>query len=117
DNGAGGVLTSNGNLDIRAATLGNAGGQILHAGDGQLTVHTQRLNGKGGTIASNGDLGLYDGSFDLSDGTTQANRITVDGQALITAGGSLTALGNEQLTLTTSGLIDNRAGRIATNGD
>ncbi|QEM81963.1 hemagglutinin repeat-containing protein [Halomonas binhaiensis] len=117
NNGAGGTLASNGDLDIRAATLGNAGGQILHAGDGQLTVHTQRLNGNGGTITSNGYLGLYDGSFDLSDGTTQAQRITVDGQALITAGGSLTALGNGQLTLTTTGHIDNRAGRIATNGD
>uniref|UniRef100_UPI002609F6B2 two-partner secretion domain-containing protein n=1 Tax=Halomonas sp. TaxID=1486246 RepID=UPI002609F6B2 len=117
DNGAGGVLTSNGDLDIRAATLGNAGGQILHAGDGQLTVHTQRLNGKGGTIASNGDLGLYDGSFDLSEGTTQANRITVDGEALTTAGGSLTALSDDTLMLTTNGQIDNRAGRIATNGD
>ncbi|TGP30066.1 hypothetical protein EN871_34755, partial [bacterium M00.F.Ca.ET.228.01.1.1] len=45
DNGNGGTLASNGNLDIHARTFGNAGGTVQQAGSGSLVITTQDLTG------------------------------------------------------------------------
>jgi filamentous hemagglutinin len=116
DNSAKGTLTSDGDLSVTASTLDNTQGTIAHAGTGALTIQVSALNGQGGTIASNGQLGMHGGAINLANGTTYAQSITLDGDALTTAGGNFTALGGTPLSLTVRGLFDNTGGKVATNG-
>ena len=116
DNGASGTLASNGDLQITAATLGNAGGTVQHAGTGTLAINAHTLNGEGGKLLSNGSLQLVGETTDLRNGTTAAQRINVQTGELVTAGGSLTAAGTDVLALNVRGTLDNTAGTVATNG-
>ncbi|HHB9415347.1 hemagglutinin repeat-containing protein [Stenotrophomonas maltophilia] len=116
DNGNGGTLASNGNLDIHARTFGNAGGTVQQAGSGSLAITTQDLTGAGGTLLSNGSLDLQGDSLDLRDGTTTAQRISIDGDSVITAGGQLSALGAQPLQLQARSLLDNTGGTLGSNG-
>jgi len=116
DNGNNGTLASNGDLQITAATFGNAGGTVQHAGSGTLAINAHTLNGQGGKLLSNGTLQLLGESTDLRNGTTAAQRIRIQTGDLITAGGTLTAAGTEALALDVRGRLDNTAGTLATNG-
>ncbi|HDS1675611.1 TPA: hemagglutinin repeat-containing protein [Stenotrophomonas maltophilia] len=116
DNGNGGTLASNGNLDIHARTFGNAGGTVQQAGSGSLAITTQDLAGAGGTLLSNGSLDLQGDTLDLRDGTTTAQRISIDGDSVITAGGKLSALGTQALQLQARSLLDNTGGTLGSNG-
>ncbi|HDS1524668.1 TPA: hemagglutinin repeat-containing protein [Stenotrophomonas maltophilia] len=116
DNGNGGTLASNGNLDIHARTFGNAGGTVQQAGSGSLAITTQELTGAGGTLLSNGSLDLQGDSLDLREGTTTAQRISIDGDSVITAGGQLSALGAQPLQLQARSLLDNTGGTLGSNG-
>ncbi|MDT3486392.1 hemagglutinin repeat-containing protein [Stenotrophomonas maltophilia] len=116
DNGNGGTLASNGNLDIHARTFGNAGGTVQQAGSGSLVITTQDLTGAGGTLLSNGSLELQGDSLDLRNGITTAQRISIDGDTVITAGGQLSALGTQALQLQASSLLDNTGGTLGSNG-
>ncbi|WP_267225775.1 filamentous hemagglutinin N-terminal domain-containing protein [Dyella silvae] len=116
DNGDGGTLASNGDLQISATTLGNAGGTIQQAGQGSLTIYATALHGAGGTLASNSNLTLAGGTFDLRNGNTYAQGIAVDAAALTTAGGQFSAMGTSPLSINVRGVLDNTAGTIAANG-
>ncbi|MCU1064504.1 hemagglutinin repeat-containing protein [Stenotrophomonas maltophilia] len=116
DNGNGGTLASNGNLDIHARTFGNAGGTVQQAGSGSLVITTQDLTGAGGTLLSNGSLDLQGDTLDLRNGTTTAQRISIDGDTVITAGGQLSALGTQALQLQARSLLDNTGGTLGSNG-
>ncbi|MFG3450099.1 hemagglutinin repeat-containing protein [Stenotrophomonas sp. NPDC047960] len=116
DNGNNGTLAGNGDLQITAATLGNAGGNVQQAGTGTLAIHAHTLNGQGGKLLSNGSLDLVGDTTDLRNGTTAAQRISVQTGALTTAGGTLTAAGTDALVLGVRGTLDNTAGTLATNG-
>ncbi|WP_294989962.1 hemagglutinin repeat-containing protein [uncultured Stenotrophomonas sp.] len=116
DNGNGGTLASNGNLDIHARTFGNAGGTVQQAGSGSLVITTQDLTGAGGTLLSNGSLELQGDTLDLRNGTTTAQRISIDGDTVITAGGQLSALGTQALQLQARSLLDNTGGTLGSNG-
>ncbi|ULU27704.1 filamentous hemagglutinin N-terminal domain-containing protein [Dyella terrae] len=116
DNSTKGTLTSDGDLSITASTLDNTQGIIAHAGTGALTIQVSALSGQGGTIASNGQLGVHGGAINLANGTTYAQSITLDADSLTTAGGKLTALGGTPLDLTVRGMFDNTRGTVATNG-
>ncbi|WP_313282889.1 hemagglutinin repeat-containing protein [Stenotrophomonas indicatrix] len=113
---AGGTLASNGDLTLQAQTLDNSAGKIQHAGSGQLQVLAQTLLGSGGSVLSNGTLVLEGKTLDLSKATTSARRIDIDADSLTTAGGALTATGEEALRLRVQGLLDNRGGSLASNG-
>lgn len=113
---AGGTLASNGDLTLQAQTLDNSAGKIQHAGSGQLQVLAQTLLGAGGSVLSNGTLVLEGKTLDLSKATTSARRIDIDADSLTTAGGALTATGEEALRLRVQGLLDNRGGSLASNG-
>ncbi|MDF2481642.1 MAG: hypothetical protein K0R79_1999 [Stenotrophomonas indicatrix] len=113
---AGGTLASNGDLMLQAQTLDNSAGKIQHAGSGQLQVLAQTLLGSGGSVLSNGTLVLEGKTLDLSKATTSARRIDIDADSLTTAGGALTATGEEALRLRVQGLLDNRGGSLASNG-
>lgn len=113
---AGGTLASNGDLTLQAQTLDNSAGKIQHAGSGQLQVLAQTLLGAGGSVLSNGTLVLEGKTLDLSKATTSARRIDINADSLTTAGGALTATGEEALRLRVQGLLDNRSGSLASNG-
>lgn len=116
DNGDDGVIAGNGDLALRAGTLANARGQILHAGDGRLDIAARTLLGAQGTITSNGRLALTGETTDLTGAATQAQAIRIDTGTLTNAGGKLAASGNAPLELTTRGALDNQGGVIASNG-
>ncbi|WP_262084565.1 MULTISPECIES: hemagglutinin repeat-containing protein [Stenotrophomonas] len=113
---AGGTLASNGDLTLQAQALDNSAGKIQHAGSGRLQVLAQTLLGASGSVLSNGTLVLEGKTLDLSKATTSARRIDVIADSLITAGGALTATGDEALRLRVQGLLDNRGGSLASNG-
>ncbi len=113
---AGGTLASNGDLTLQAQALDNSAGKIQHAGSGRLQVLAQTLLGASGSVLSNGTLVLEGKTLDLSKATTSARRIDVIADSLITAGGALTATGDEVLRLRVQGLLDNRGGSLASNG-
>ncbi|GAB2795479.1 hemagglutinin repeat-containing protein [Dyella kyungheensis] len=116
DNSLQGLLASGGDLSLTATTLDNTQGVVQHTGQGNATIRAAALNGHGGTIVSNGTLTLTGSTTDLSGGTTQAQHISVDTGNLSTAGGSLVALSSDPLQLTASGIFDNTAGTVASNG-
>ncbi|HFF3782393.1 TPA: hemagglutinin repeat-containing protein [Stenotrophomonas maltophilia] len=113
---AGGTLASNGDLTLLARTLDNSAGRIQHAGSGQLQVSAQALLGKGGSVLSNGSFVLDGASLDLSGATTSARRVAISADTLTTAGGTLTATGDNALRLRVQGMLDNRGGSLASNG-
>lgn len=113
---AGGTMASNGDLTLQAQTLDNSAGKIQHAGSGQLQVLAQTLLGSGGSVLSNGTFLLEGKTLDLSKATTSARRIDITADSLTTAGGTLTATGEEALRLRVQGLLDNRGGSLASNG-
>ncbi len=116
DNGNGGTLASNADLDIRAGALRNSEGGILEVGDGRLDIQAQTLRGENATIASHCALSLKGETTDLTGATTRAKAITVNTGTLTTAKGSLVASGGQPLELTVRGAMDNRDGTIAGNG-
>lgn len=116
DNGDGGTIASNADLGIRAGTLRNAQGDILHAGDGRLDIDANSLHGENGNIASNGVLDLKGETTDLSGATTQAKTVKVDTGTLTTSKGKLIASGSGPLDVNVRGALDNRGGTIAGNG-
>ncbi|HHE7611682.1 two-partner secretion domain-containing protein [Pseudomonas aeruginosa] len=116
DNGDGGTIVSNADLGIRAGSLGNAQGNILHAGDGRLDIDADTLRGENGSIASNGKLTLKGDTTDLTGATTQAKAIKVDTGVLTTAQGKLIASGTGPLEFKVRGAMDNNGGIVAGNG-
>ncbi|WP_057678727.1 filamentous hemagglutinin N-terminal domain-containing protein, partial [Xanthomonas phaseoli] len=115
DNGDNGSIGSNGDLALRAGTLGNAVGQIQHAGTGLLSIAADALEGRAGRLISNGGLTVTGGNIDLAAGSTSAQQIRIDADALSTAGGSLVSQGNQALQLSVRDHLDNRAGSLAGN--
>ncbi|WP_242628962.1 hemagglutinin repeat-containing protein [Xanthomonas oryzae] len=115
DNGDNGSIASNGDLTLRAGTFGNAGGQMQQAGTGLLSIAADALEGRGGRLVSNGGLTVTGGNIDLAAGSTSAQQIRIDANALSTAGGSLVSQGNQALQLSVRDHLDNRAGSLASN--
>ncbi|HGM5043613.1 TPA: hemagglutinin repeat-containing protein [Stenotrophomonas maltophilia] len=113
---AGGTLASNGDLTLLVQTLDNSAGRIQHAGSGQLQVSAQTLLGKGGSVLSNGNFVLDGATLDLTGATTSARRVDITAGTLTTAGGTLTATGEDALRLRVQGVLDNRGGSLASNG-
>ncbi|PXV53624.1 filamentous hemagglutinin family N-terminal domain-containing protein [Dyella jiangningensis] len=116
DNGNGGRIQTAGDVSIAADTLGNAGGSVRQQGQGMLAIQAGAVQGRGGELLSAGGLSLAGGAFDLANGTTQAQRIAANVDALTTAGGSFTSLGGTPLQLTVQGLLDNSGGTLIANG-
>lgn len=116
DNGDGGQLISNADLSIQANTLGNVDGHLLHAGDGNLSIVADTLQGQAGSIASNGSLKLTGDTTDLSDASTQAPRIDIDTGTLINVGGMIEARGGDLLVVRARHEVNNTSGTLAGNG-
>lgn len=113
---AGGTLASNGDLALLAQALDNRAGRLQHAGSGQLQVSAKTLLGNGGSVLSNGSFALDGANLDLTAATTSARRVDITADVLTTAGGTLTATGEDALRLRVQGVLDNRGGSLASNG-
>lgn len=111
-----GVLASNADLQLEAARLDNAAGQIQQAGSGALQIHADTFAGAGGTLLSNGALLLRGQQVDVTDGHTSAARIDLAADQLDNRGGALVATGDDALALAVRGALHNDGGRIIGNG-
>ncbi|MDR0183484.1 hemagglutinin repeat-containing protein [Lysobacter arvi] len=116
DNGDGGTISSDGDLSITAATLGNAGGTVQQTGARTLAIDAATLEGTGGKLASNGALSITGNTTNLRNGTAVAQRVAIDTGTLTTAGGKLRAAGTGPLAITARDHLDNTAGTIGTTG-
>ena len=140
DNSNGGVLQTNSqDLTLDPASLSNNGGTITLAGTGALTINADNGAGSftnvGGTIVSNGRIGIAAGGVDNKTGTiaaadalTLTTGASVDNtQGTLQAGGAqsvtaasitnvagrIVSLNTDGLTLSASGQITNAAGTTA----
>nr|WP_236493246.1 filamentous hemagglutinin N-terminal domain-containing protein [Xanthomonas massiliensis] len=111
-----GSLASNGDLSLEAGRFVNVDGVVQQAGDGVLSIDAAILEGRGGTLASNGSLSIAGETTDLAEGITSAQRIAIATGDLTTAGGQLTATGTDLLRLQVRGTLDNSTGILGTNG-
>ncbi|MBW6525827.1 hemagglutinin repeat-containing protein [Sphingomonas sp. RHCKR7] len=101
-------------MSVRARRLITAGGQLLHGGDGTLSVTVgEALDDSAGLIAGAGDVAVRGGDLALAGGTISARRdLALDaGDAAIgAAGGRLLAGGALALS---GGALDLTGGTIA----
>ncbi|STQ92344.1 Filamentous hemagglutinin [Janthinobacterium lividum] len=117
DNTDGRIAVNSANLTLGAATLGNAGGRIEHAGLGQLAINAGALNGQGGQITANGSLKVTATSIDLRKASTQAGQLTIDSGSLDNRQGELVQLGQGASNIHIAQVLDNQGGLIASNGN
>ena len=117
DNTDGRIAVNSANLTLGAATLGNAGGRIEHAGLGQLAINAGALNGQGGQITANGSLKITATSIDLRKASTQAGQLTIDSGSLDNRQGELVQLGQGASNIHIAQVLDNQGGLIASNGN
>ena len=115
---AGGRIAANGTaLTLQALSLDNTAGQIVHAGasSGELRIDTGALSGAKGQILGNGGLTLNaSGAADLSQATTQADRIALQADSLSLQGGQVLAATTVDITAT--GALDNTGGLVQGGG-
>ncbi len=112
-----GQIVSNGNnLHLSAADMDNRGGLIGLASSGLLTIDTTHFAGSGGQITSNGQLNLSARHLVLDNATTQADTWHINADTLDHQRGKLLQTGTGISTLGVTTLLDNNAGRIASNG-
>ncbi len=92
------------------------------AGQGRLSLNTQRWLGDKGKLLTNGTLTIQAGELQLNHAETQAGQITVNADTLSHQGGVMQQQGKDTLSLTTRRLdgnlnlkattVDNRHGNI-----
>ncbi|MBN3851331.1 filamentous hemagglutinin N-terminal domain-containing protein [Paraburkholderia sp. Ac-20342] len=133
-NGAqGGVIGSNGGLDVAAGTLSNQGAMSA-LGDATLTAQT--ISNDGGSVTAGGSLSAQatgalsnvHGQFSATDTTVSGATIDntsgqIDGDqvsvssagALVNRSGSITQSGTADQTVSAGGALDNTNGTLATN--
>ena len=116
DNTGGLFATNADNLTLNANVLVNEDGRLEHVGEGTLAITATSLEGRAGSLLSNGALEITGENTDLRAGTTSARRIAIDTGTLTTAQGTLVASGDEALTLTARERLNNDGGTIATDG-
>ncbi|MEE5045134.1 filamentous hemagglutinin N-terminal domain-containing protein [Pseudomonas alliivorans] len=111
-NNSQGVVRSDGTLELKAASLNNAGGSITSDDTSLLTV-TGDVVSLGGEILSNADLTVKSASLDNSkNGRIAGKGVTVDTGAFNNQqGGRLTS--TDVLGLTAAQVNNSEAGRIA----
>jgi filamentous hemagglutinin len=117
DNTGGRITVNSANLTLAAATLANTDGRIEHAGTGALDITATNLDGQRGQIKGNGSLLITAGHIDHRAASIDADRLTIAALSLDNRDGSIIQGGSGQGSIDTSGTLDNRSGKIASNGD
>lgn len=77
DNRNGVVETANTNLGLAATTFQNAGGQLLHTGEGDFDISLPNVTGAGGSIVTRGGLTLNADTWTNSS-VIEAGRLNVN---------------------------------------
>ncbi|PYC29284.1 adhesin [Aquipseudomonas alcaligenes] len=133
DNRSGLVEVGNAVLRLQLDDLKNTGGEIRHAGSGNLALASARAIAAGGTLATSGELNISAQSW-TNSGILQAGRLLLNvnqfnqttsgqllaGESLIATGGSWTNNGliasDGDLSLTLSGAYGG-SGKLTSLGD
>ncbi|NDL32009.1 filamentous hemagglutinin N-terminal domain-containing protein [Photorhabdus laumondii subsp. laumondii] len=112
-----GTIASQGeDLHLTAHQADNNQGTVQLAGQGRLSLNTQRWLGDKGKLLTNGALTIQAGELQLNQAETQAGQITVNADTLSHQGGVMQQQGKDTLSLTTRKL-DNQRGTLAGNGN
>ncbi|RZG78532.1 filamentous hemagglutinin N-terminal domain-containing protein [Acinetobacter sp. WCHAc060033] len=117
DNNAGKIISNANNTEIKTANLSSVAGEILHAGDQQLKITAQNLQGQQGKIQSNQNLQLELGTAHLDNATTAAENINLNATTLSHKQGQLIQSdANGQLNVNVAQALDNTSGVISAAG-
>ncbi|MCQ4317772.1 hemagglutinin repeat-containing protein [Stutzerimonas zhaodongensis] len=112
-----GRIASNGSdLRIDAAAVDNTKGRIEHAGNGLLDVQTESFDGSQGLLASNGSLQVKANDVVLDSSVTQGRGIFFQVGDLSNRGGKMLQVGDDPLSITATGRLDNHGGLISSSG-
>ncbi|SAL03722.1 filamentous hemagglutinin outer membrane protein [Caballeronia ptereochthonis] len=111
NNGAGGMIGSNGSLDVSAATLSNQG-QLSAAGS--ATIRAQRIDNHAGSMTAGGAMtATTPGAFNNAGGTLSGAATTVSAESIDNTRGTIEG---DSLAVSTSGDLLNRDGKLAQYG-
>ncbi|MBB6102090.1 filamentous hemagglutinin [Paraburkholderia bannensis] len=126
NNGEGGSIGGNGDVNLQAGQISNAGSitavQTLIARAAQTLFNSGTFAANGavsltaGTTLTNtntlsgGSLALSASTFDNSGGTASADQFTLHAANLVNHGGTITQTGTGATTLDVTGMLDNSAG-------
>ena len=117
DNNAGKIISNANNTEIKTANLSSVAGEILHAGDQQLKITAQNLQGQQGKIQSNQNLQLELGTANLDNATTVAENINLNATTLSHKQGQLIQSDAKgQLNLNVAQALDNTSAVISAAG-
>ncbi len=117
NNDAGRIATNAQNFTLQSAEISNTGGEIVHAGKGTITVTTPRFRGDKGEVASAGALILAAGDLQLNEAATSARQVTITADNLSHRNASMVQNGAGEMSVTTTGALDNEGSTLAANGD
>ncbi|MGN0935652.1 two-partner secretion domain-containing protein [Acinetobacter amyesii] len=118
DNNAGKIISNAHTTEIKTTNLNSVAGEILHAGDQQLKITAQNLQGQQGKIQSNSNLQLELGIANLDDATTAAQNINLNATTLSHQQGQLIQSdANGQLNFNVAQNLNNTAGVISAAGN
>ncbi|MEB6478665.1 two-partner secretion domain-containing protein [Acinetobacter vivianii] len=118
DNDAGKLISNAANTEITTKSLRSVEGAILHAGDQQLKIAAQDLQGQQGKIQSNGNLQFELGTTNLDGATTSAKNIKLSADSLSHQKGQMlqsAADGTLQVEVTKE--LNNQEGEISAAGN
>lgn len=118
DNNAGQIFSNAARTVIKTNTLNSVAGEILHAGDQQLKITTQNLQGQQGKIQSNSHLQLDLGIANLNQALTSAQNIDLNATELSHQQGQLLQSDvNGQLKVNVAQTLNNTSGVISAAGN
>ncbi|MFW1850729.1 hemagglutinin repeat-containing protein [Acinetobacter guillouiae] len=117
DNNAGQIISNATGTVIKTNTLNSVAGEILHAGDQQLKITAQNLQGQQGKIQSNSHLQLDLGIANLDQALTSAQNIDLNAVELSHQQGQLLQSdANGQLKVNVAQTLNNSSGVISAAG-
>ena len=117
DNNAGQIISNANKTEIKTNTLNSVAGEILHAGNQQLKITAQNLQGQQGKIQSNSNLQLDLGVANLDQALTSAQNIDLNATELSHQQGQLLQSdANGQLQVNVAQTLDNTSGVISAAG-
>ncbi|WP_228270355.1 hemagglutinin repeat-containing protein [Acinetobacter colistiniresistens] len=118
DNNAGKIISNAAHTEIKTKNLSSIDGAILHAGDQQLKITAQDLQGQQGKIQSNGNMQLELGSANLDRATTSVKSIELRADSLSHQKGQMLQTAEDgSLQLTVNKELNNREGEISAAGN
>ena len=118
DNNAGKIISNANTTEIKTNTLSSVAGEILHAGEQQLQITAQNLQGQQGKIQSNNNLKMDLGTANLDNATTAAQNINLTATELSHQQGQLIQSdANGQLNINVAQTLNNTSGVISAAGN